>query len=159
MITNKDIITGLHRKRNAANGILDSMKRKPRIDLQAISERKWRSFIKTYGNINESPMKGMDEMPKGKLEDEVIIMYGNGDRYIGEVKDRLPHGHGTIVSPVSGEVYSGEWQNAGSTDTAHLYGQPAVYLSVHGKTERCTEKARSIQETARGTRSSMRMES
>ena len=64
MITNKDIITGLHRKRNAANGILDSMKRKPRIDLQAISERKWRSFIKTYGNINESPMKGMDEMPK-----------------------------------------------------------------------------------------------
>ena len=54
----------------------------------------------------------MGEMPEGKLEDPeiIIIIYPNGDKYVGEVQDGLPDGYGTIAS-INGHMYDGGWKN------------------------------------------------
>ena len=49
-------------------------------------------------------------MPEGKLEDHVFIIYSNGDKYVGDVRDGLPDGYGTIAS-IDGDMYSGWWKN------------------------------------------------
>ena len=97
------ILESLRVKRKATVNETDITNRKPRLALQTIRERKIR-FIK------ESTFKGMDEMPKGKLKSSVIIAYDNGDNYVGQIKDRLPDGQGTIASK-DGDMYTGSFQN------------------------------------------------
>jgi hypothetical protein len=112
MSTQGAIIESLRVKREAtAVNITDSTNRKPRLALQVISERKWIHFIK------DSAFKSMDEMPPGKLKDPVIIAYGHGDKYVGEVRDGLPDGQGTIAS-TDGDMYTGGWKGG----TPHGFG-------------------------------------
>lgn len=35
--------------------------------------------------------------------------FGNGDTYTGEVRDNLPHGHGSWTT--GGKTYTGDWKN------------------------------------------------
>jgi hypothetical protein len=123
MGTHGIILEGLREKRQAAVNRNGNTKGYPHLAYQVICERKWSNFIKTKGcrykanllpktsktQIKESHFKSSDEMPMGKLEKPVIIVYdGSGDRYIGYVRDGVPDGDGTMVSP-DGEMYTGSW--------------------------------------------------
>jgi hypothetical protein len=79
-------------KRETATHVTDSANRRPRLALKVISEKKWLHFIK------ESLFEDIDTIPTGKLEYPTIVVYRNGDKYVGEVEDGLPNGQGTIAS-------------------------------------------------------------
>ena len=85
--------------RAGRKNMADGTKREPRIDLRGINEQKKRWMRP----IRESKFKTLDEMPLDRAE--VVIAFGNGDNFVGEVLDGVPDGQGTIASP-DGDMYN-----------------------------------------------------
>lgn len=46
-----------------------------------------------------------------RLTNPSIVLYSNGDKYIGEIKDGVPDGYGTITSTETGDMFDGQWVN------------------------------------------------
>ena len=101
MGTQGAILEGLRAKKITTVNISDNMNRKPRLALQLIGEKKRLHFIK-------ESIRDVDEMPMGKLKDQIIVC-SNGDKYVGDIWDRLPDGQGTVASN-DGDMYTGSWK-------------------------------------------------
>jgi hypothetical protein len=157
------IIEGLRMKRNTTVNENAKIGRRPRIAYRVVTEKKLVSFDadkkqsrhavanrkncqkKICEKRSDYAAKSMEEMPKGKLEETIIIIYSNGDRYVGEVRDGLPDGEGTVVSS-NGDMFAGEWRNGTPHGRGHLlWANGEVYVGTwkngnkHGKGAYCID--------------------
>jgi hypothetical protein len=48
------------------------------------------------------------ELKNKKMDGNGSVKFSNGDTFVGQFKDDLPHGVGTLTL-TSGLIYSGEW--------------------------------------------------
>jgi len=113
MSTRSAIIEGLNTRRR------DAVKtnKNPNADLKTIQERYRYSFATNKESVKKEyqaarPKHLRENKSSSTHEssesDRDIIIFNNGDKYVGGVKDELPHGVGTIAS-MHGEMFTGEW--------------------------------------------------
>ena len=146
MGTRSAIIEGLREKREAGSKS-DNVNRKQQNALQVISEKRLNNFAKNRASSHKAAIcpkihpkqikesteyapKNMDEMPKSKMEASVIIAYDNGDRYVGEVRDGVPDGNGTITS-AHGHMYDGGFKNGQQHgDGIYIWPDGLIFIGV-----------------------------
>ena len=68
--------------------------------------------------------KYVGEVSNGVPHGHGTYFYAHGDKYIGEYKDGLQHGHGTYIY-ATGDKYIGEWKD----DLEHGHG---TYIWANG---------------------------
>jgi len=62
------------------------------------------------GIYSEGGNQYVGEFKDGVFHGQGTMTYANGDQYVGEWKDNMPHGQGTVTWK-DGEQYVGEWKN------------------------------------------------
>ena len=89
-------------------------------------------------SINENKnIPSADTMPDGKLDFPQIIIFSSGDRYVGEICDKMANGYGVMTSSTHGDMYTGNWKN-NSTDGygTYIHSDGTIYSGYHKNGER-----------------------
>ena len=115
------ILESLRDKRSMAAKTSKTSK-KSQVELKALIERRQISPTTindsqakriTYNNICYrlvSESKGTEKIAKNQQRNPAVILMNNGERYLGDAPDGVPHGFGTLFT-VNGHIYDGEWKN------------------------------------------------
>jgi hypothetical protein len=130
MVTNGSIIEGLRARRTAGTVTIETPRHDPR--LHSLHERTQRvlfrgkktnaSRAKSVRKIHERVLMHKETV-EGEDSNYVLAMFGDG-KYLGSVRDGVPHGHGTMFWN-SGDIFEGFWYD----NVPHGYG---LYIWADG---------------------------
>jgi hypothetical protein len=89
-------------------------------------------------------------MRDGAANGTGTIVFGNGDRYHGEVKDGLPNGHGTTQFS-NGDVYTGAWRQGKSNGQGRYTWVDGTYWEGEFQNDRKTENGKLVRASGAAT--------